>query len=211
MVDAGGINAVGNVRPRIIGSPSPRNVGALYVAAASFPIAYDLRAVVRAHDFASAVHSVFNMHSVFVDGADLPVGANVRRAAALQRYRLSGRSVGRVGMAPRISATSRRIPFARRGVPVSCRRVPLARRRVPMTCRSIPFARRRVPMTCRSIPFARRCVSMARRRIPMARRCVPVARRCISVACRRISVARRRIRMRLRRGVRRRGAMRWRR
>src|SRR6202050_4887135 len=80
-IDPGPVAAVIIVRPRIIGTSAARHVSPLYIA--SMPSrAHDARPVAFPYNRAAAMKIVLNVHTVAVDGANLPVGTKARRAAA---------------------------------------------------------------------------------------------------------------------------------
>ena len=74
------------VSARIIGMPTTRYVGTLNVAVATAR-GHDARPAVFAHNRAPPAEISLNLHSAPVDRANLSVGSDARRPAALQRHR----------------------------------------------------------------------------------------------------------------------------
>src|SRR4029077_5013266 len=77
------------IRALHVGAAAALEVWTLHISA-TLSNGHDPRAVARAHDPAAAVNSVFNVHPVTIDGTDLAIGTDVRRAPSLQRYLFPG-------------------------------------------------------------------------------------------------------------------------
>src|SRR5271166_6662654 len=83
-INPNAIDAAAVVGTRIISAAAMHHVGALHVAASAR--VHDARPVALGHDCAAAANILVDLHSVAVDGANLPVWPDARRPAALQRY-----------------------------------------------------------------------------------------------------------------------------
>src|SRR5208282_5874469 len=108
------IHAVRVEGPRVVSVAAARNIGALHVAAVSR--GDDAGAVALTDDRAAAADAVVNLHSVAIDGANLPIGTKARRASTLQSDRPARRSTAAhtASRGRRVIAPGRRVGTARR-------------------------------------------------------------------------------------------------